>query len=54
MRIMMLWFTLLKAFDQSASRLMTALGFAGLSVCLKMKLMSDIRAWEQEAPGTAY
>jgi hypothetical protein len=40
----MLWFTLLKAFDQSAKRLMTAVGLLGLSVCLKMKSMTEINA----------
>ena len=52
--MMMLWLTLLKALDQSARRLITAVGLLGLSVSFMIKLMTDIKAWEQEEPGTAY
>ena len=52
--IIMLWLTLLKAFDQSAKRLMMAVGLFGLSVSFRMKLMMEIRAWEHDDPGTAY
>ena len=50
--MMILWFTLLNALDQSARRLMTAVGLLGLSVFLRMKSIIDIRAWDQELMGS--
>ena len=52
--MMMLWLTLLKALDQSASKFTTAVGLFGSSVFSRIKLMMDRRAREQEAPGRAY
>jgi hypothetical protein len=49
----MLWLTLLKALDQSASRFTTAVGLLGSSVFSIIKFMIDSRAWEQEEPGRA-
>ena len=55
-RILMqiLWLTKLKALDQSARRVSTALGGLHLSVFFNMKSIREIRAWEQEWPGRAY
>ena len=55
MRILMimLWLHLLKALLQSAIRLITAVGVLESSVLVRIKSISLIRAWEQDAPGTA-